>query len=164
MSEALELNNIEFRKVLYITISTGIGSGLIIDQKIDPDFLDMEVGHMLLEHGDRLIRWEDFASGSAIVERFGKRVSEIPENNAEAWYLIARNIAIGLINVVAILTPDIIVLGGGVSTNLSKFKDRLMEQMKIYGNPMLTIPPIVQAKRTEEAVIYGCYELAKTIR
>lgn len=160
LSEAIELDG-KYRKVLYITISTGIGCGYIINEKIDPDFQDIEVGHMLLEHGDHLARWENFASGSAIVKKFGKRASEIDATDTDAWYIIARNIAVGLIDVIATLNPDIIILGGGVSTHFPKFQDRLNEQMKIYENPMLTIPPIIQAKRTEEAVIYGCYELAK---
>lgn len=146
-------------KVLYVTISTGIGGGLIIDGVIDPDFEDMEIGHILLEHNGRLKRWEDFASGRAIVEHFGKKASEI--SNKQDWYIISRNIAIGLIDIIATLTPDIIIIGGGVGSHLKKFKPQLEERLKAYDNPMINIPPIVQAKHPEEAVIYGCYELLK---
>ncbi len=157
LSEALAQK--KYRKVLYITISTGIGGGLIIDGVIDTDFDNNEVGQMLMEHRGELKRWEDFASGSAIVEHFGKRASEITDK--QDWYIIARNIAIGLNAVIAALTPEIVIIGGGVGTHFDKFKDRLIEQLKIYETPMFTIPPIVQAKRPEEAVIYGCYELVK---
>ncbi len=149
----------EYRKVLYITISTGIGSGLITDGVIDPDFNGNEVGQMLMEHRGHLVRWEDFASGKAIVEKFGKKASEITDGSD--WYIIARNIAIGLNAVIAALTPELIIIGGGVGTHLPKYKDRLEEELKIYENPMFTIPPIVQAKNPEEAVVYGCYQLAK---
>ncbi len=148
-----------YNKVLYVTISTGIGGGMIIDGKISPYFSDMEVGHVLLEHGDRLVRWEDFASGSAIVEKFGKRASQITD--AQDWYVIARNIAVGLIDLIATLTPEVIIIGGGVGTHFDKYKDRLAEQLKIYENPLVTVPPIIKAKRAEEAVVYGCYEHAK---
>lgn len=158
LSEALLVKD-SYRKVLYVTISTGIGAGMIINGKISPYFRDMEVGHILLEHGDRLMRWEDFASGSAIVEKFGKRASEITD--PQDWYVIARNIAIGLIDLIATLTPEVIVIGGGVGTHFDKYKDRLMEQLKIYENPMVTIPPVIKAQKAEEAVIYGCYEHAK---
>jgi predicted NBD/HSP70 family sugar kinase len=158
LSEALLVLE-KYRKSLYVTVSTGIGGGYITDGIINPDFADAEIGQTLLEHRDRLMRWEDFASGRAIVERFGKKASEI--NDDKQWYVIARNIAIGLINLIATLTPDVIIIGGGVGTHILKFKDRLDEQLKIYENPMLTIPPIIQAQRPEEAVIYGCYELAK---
>jgi predicted NBD/HSP70 family sugar kinase len=149
----------KYNKVLYVTISTGIGGGLIIDGIIDHDFEDIEIGQLLLEHNGRLKRWEDFASGRAIVEHFGKRASEITEK--QDWYIISRNIAIGLIDIIATLTPDVIIIGGGVGTHLEKFKPQLDERLKAYDNPMINIPPIVQAQHPEEAVIYGCYQLIK---
>lgn len=149
----------EYRKVLYITISTGIGTGLITDGIIDPDFDDNEVGKMLMEHRGELVRWEDFASGRAIYEKFGKKASEITDPSD--WYMVARNIAIGLNAVIAALTPDIIVFGGGVGAHFDKYKDRLEEELKIYETPMFSIPPMVKATNPEEAVVYGCYLLAK---
>jgi predicted NBD/HSP70 family sugar kinase len=160
LSEALLVKD-EFNKVLYVTISTGIGGALIIDGIIDPRFADMEVGQILLEHQGKLRDWEDFASGRAIQKKYSKRVSDIPDEDEQAWYGIARNIAIGLIDLMATLTPEVVILGGGVGAHLDKFKDRLVEELKIYENPMFTIPPIRQAVRSEEAVIYGCYELIK---
>jgi len=158
LSEALLLKK-SYRKVLYITISTGIGSGFITDGKIDPDFENAEAGHMLLEYKDRLERWEDFASGSAIVEMFGKKASQITD--PQQWYVIARNIAIGLINLIAVLTPEVIIIGGGVGAHFDKFADKLNEELKLYENPMLHLPVVLKATRAEEAVIYGCYEYAK---
>ena len=150
----------KYRKVLYITISTGIGAGLIIDNKISPDFENIEVGHMLLEHEGKLQRWEKFASGKAIFNKFGKPASEITDD--KDWYIISHNIALGLIDVIANLTPNIIVIGSGVGSHFDKFGDRLIEDLKIYQNSMLTIPPIIQAKDAEDAVIYGCYNFGKS--
>lgn len=160
LSEALLLLP-TYKKTLYVTISTGIGAGLIVNGKIDPNFADMEAGQMLLEHEGRLRDWEDFGSGRAFQAKFGKRVSDVDDDDSSAWYWLARNIAVGLIDLMATLTPEVIVLGGGVGAHLEKFKDRLDEQLKIYENPMFPIPPIVKAQRAEDAVIYGCYVLAK---
>jgi glucokinase len=160
LSEAREILK-EYSRVLYITVSTGIGSGYVVDGTLAPQFLDAEVGHLLLEHDGKLQRWQEFASGKAIVKKFGKKASEIPAEDSDAWYIIARNIAIGLIDLIATLTPDAIVIGGGVGSHYDKFIGRLTEQLKIYDNPMVTIPPVLKAKRTEEAVIYGCYEIVK---
>ena len=160
LSEAILVKK-DYRKVLYVTISTGINAGLVIDGKLPPDFEDMEAGQMLLEHQGKLMDWEDFGSGRAFQEKFGKKVSEIPDEHQEAWYWLSRNIAVGLVALIAILTPEVIIMGGGVGAHLAKFKDRLNEQLKIYENPMFVVPPILKAKRAEEAVIYGCYELAK---
>lgn len=160
LSEAILLAE-KYKKVLYVTISTGIGAGLITNGKIDPGFKDMEAGQMLLEHNGKLKDWEDFGSGRAFQEKFGKYVSEVSDDDSSAWYWFARNIAIGLINLIAIVTPEVIVIGGGAGAHLEKFQSRLEEELKIYENPMFTIPPILKATHAEEAVIFGCYEYAK---
>lgn len=159
LSEARQIP--EYKRVLYITISTGINSAVIENGKLDKGTQDSEIGHILLEHEGTLKEWEDFASGRAIVKKFGKRASDIATDDSQAWYFIARNIAIGLIDAIAMLTPDVIVIGGGVGTHFYKFQDRLIEELKIYESPLIAIPPILQAKHPEEAVVYGCYELAK---
>lgn len=151
----------DFKKVLYITVSTGIGGGFIINGKIDPNFQDMEVGQLLLEHDGKLMDWEDFGSGRAFQKKFGTRVSETDPQNTAAWYYLARNIAIGLIDLIVTLTPEAIILGGGVGAHYDLFKDRLAEELEIYENPLVPIPPIFPAKHAEEAVINGCWDLLK---
>ncbi len=158
LGEAVELDNPK-QKVLYITVSTGIGGGFISNGKIDHKFEDAEIGHMRLEHNGKLEDWEDFASGSAIFAKYGTKASEIED--PQVWYKISRNLAVGIINVVATMTPDIIVIGGGVGSHFEKFGDRLIELLKIYETPLLSMPPIVQARHPEEAVLFGCYEFAK---
>ena len=158
LSEA-QLVKDSFRKVVYVTVSTGIGAGVVIDGRLDPDFRDIEPGKMTLEHEGRFDQWEDFASGRAIVEKFGKRVSDITE--PKLWYIIARNLAVGLNTLIATLDPDVIIIGGSVGGHLEKFQDRLLEELKIYEYPMTPVPPIRKAARPDEAVIYGCYELCK---
>ncbi len=148
----------EYRKVVYLTVSTGIGGVLIVAGKIDPNTEDAEYGHMLLEHEGTLQRWEEFASGKAIFAKFGKRASDI--DSSADWYIIARNIAIGLIDVIAATTPDAIVIGGGVGSHFDKFSDKLISELKLYEDDLLRVPPVFGAKRAEEAVIYGCYILA----
>jgi len=160
LSEASYVKD-RFSKVLYITVSTGIGGGIVINGRIDPHFQDIEPGQMILEYQGRFEQWEDFASGSAIVNRFGKRASEITDK--QIWYIIARNIAVGLNTLIATLDPQVIIIGGGVGSYYEKFSDRLEEQLNIYEHPMTPVPPIIKAKRPEEAVVYGCYELAKSL-
>jgi len=158
LSEAILIKN-EFRKVLYVTISTGISAGLVIGGIIDPDLADSESGQMLLQYDGKLQKWEDFASGKAIVKKYGKRASEI--NDPKAWQDIAHTIALGLIDVVAVIQPAVVVIGGGVGAHFAKFGTPLKKEMKSYEMSLVPIPPIRGAKRPEEAVIYGCYELLK---
>ena len=61
----------------------------------------------------------------------------------------------------AIVQPELIIFGGGVGTYLEKFQKYLMEELNSVKNPLVPVPPIIKAKRPEEAVIYGCYEYLK---
>lgn len=149
----------EFKRVLYVTISTGIGIGYIVDCKIMTELSNNEGGQLLLEHHGKYMRWEDFASGSAIVKQFGKPMFEI--NDQATLKIIARNIAIGMIDLIAVLTPDLIVIGGSIGTHYNKYKDYLWEYLQKYDNPMIALPQIKAAERPEKAVIYGCYDAAK---
>jgi glucokinase len=159
LSEALLIKK-DFRKVFFITISTGISAGLTIDGIIDPEFADSESGHMLLEHQGKLQTWESFASGKAIVEKYGKMARDITDQ--AAWKSIAHNIALGVIDLIAVVQPEVILIGGGVGAHFDKFKDYLLTELKRYEVPLVPIPPIKMAQRPEEAVIYGCFEVAKS--
>jgi glucokinase len=149
----------KYRKVLYITVSTGIGGGLIINNRLEKDFEDIEPGQILLEHEGKLQRWEHFASGKAISLKYHQQASEITDNTI--WYEIAKNIALGLIDLIALYTPNVVIIGGGVGAHFEKFSEKLSDELEIYQNSMIEIPPIIKAKDAEEAVIYGCYINAK---
>lgn len=159
LSEGIKIKD-EFRKVLYVTIGTGISAGLIIDGIIDPELADSESGHMLLQYGNELRTWQSFASGKAIFKKYHKLASDITD--PQDWQAIAHAIALGLIDLIAVIQPEVVVLGGGVSTNFAKFKAPLQAELKKYEMPLVPIPPIRQAQNPEEAVIYGCYELLKS--
>jgi len=159
LSEARHLGRGKYPKTLYITISTGIGGGLITNGIIDPFLADAEIGKMVLEHDGEMQEWEHFASGSAVVRRFGKMASEIED--PAIWKLIARDISVGLIDVLAAYQPDIVILGGPVGGHLARYHPYLVHFLKEYASPLVSIPPIVQAHNPEQAVIYGGYELMK---
>jgi glucokinase len=149
----------KYRKVLYITVSTGIGSGFAIDGQIAPDFQDAEIGFMIIEHKGQRGYWQDFASGTALVKQLGKTAGEIEDE--QEWALLAEYLSIGVINVCAILNPEVIVFGGGVGKYFSKFESLLQNELTKYQTPMIDIPPIEVAINPDRAVIYGCYELTK---
>ncbi|MGH7157730.1 MAG: ROK family protein [Candidatus Saccharimonadales bacterium] len=158
LSEAILVKD-QYSKVLYITIGTGIGTALIADQEIVVLMQDAEGGKILLEYEGKLQEWEDFASGKAILKRYGKPASEITDE--KSWHNISRGIALGLLDQIAILQPEAVIIGGGVGVYLEKFKAPLEKQLKHYETPLIPIPPILKAQRPEDAVIYGCYYHAK---
>ncbi len=156
LSEAMLVKDV--RKVLYITVSTGIGAGLIVNRKIDENFASSEAGMMILEHHDRLVPWESFASGSAIVRRYNKMAKDI--HDTATWQAIGRDIAKGLIQLIAITEPDLVIVGGSVGRFFDSYAPYLREQLHTFETPTVPIPPIRAAQRPDDAVVYGCYDLA----
>jgi glucokinase len=149
-----------YSRVLYITVSTGIGLGLIVNGSIDHSVSDAGGKAIMLEHQGKIMAWEEFASGKAIVAHTGKKASEITEESD--WYVIARNLAIGIIDLIVLLSPDCIIIGGGVGSHLEKFHEKLLSELEIYQSKLNSILPLItKSKHPEEAVIYGGYILAK---
>ncbi len=149
----------EFKHVLFISLGTGIGISLIINGINDLRIDDMG-GHVyMVNHDGKARPWESFASGSAIVELFGKRAEAITDT--KSWLIIARNLAVGLIGLISKYQPDVVVIGGGVGKYFSEFNHNLNEELKKYQTPLTPIPPIRMAHNPDESVIYGCYHIAK---
>jgi fructokinase len=112
------------RSLWYVTVGTGIGGGGVVDGTILHGLSHPEFGHLRVPrdgdadsfrgtcpfHGDCL---EGLASGTALEARWGKPANDIEAE--EAWALEARYLALGLLAVVAVLSPQRIVVGGGVA-------------------------------------------------
>jgi predicted NBD/HSP70 family sugar kinase len=145
-------------KALYITISTGIGTGFVVDGVLDPDFLDSEGGHILINNDGKLITWEQIASGKAIVAKYGKRASDI--DDPVTWDAIAQDFAIGIVDLTAVFDPDVILIGGGVGTHFHKYEKFLLAHIHKLLPPLVDMPKVVAAPNAEEAVVYGCAILA----
>ena len=158
LSEAMLLKQ-GFSKALYVTVSTGIGYALVADGVIDTSVGDGGGRALLLEHNGKLTPWEDFASGRAIVERYGQKAVDIDDSST--WESISRDLAQGLIQLISIAEPDVIVIGGGVGSSFDKLAKPLQTALQKYKLPLVKLPTLQGAQRPEEAVIYGCYELAK---
>jgi len=114
-----------FYNMLYMTVGTGIGASTLIDGKPLHGLDHSEMGHMLIPHdkekdgfpgccvyhGDC---FEGLACGTAIKARWQVRSAlDLPPDH-EAWDLEADYLAAGLMNCILILSPQRIILGGGV--------------------------------------------------
>jgi predicted NBD/HSP70 family sugar kinase len=160
LSEAMLLKD-KYRVVLYVTVSTGIGYGLCVDQKIDTSIGDGGGRTILLEHDGKLQPWEDFASGHAIVEKYGKPAKDIED--VEIWKTVSRDLAKGFIELIAIMQPEVIVIGGGVGNYFNKFHKFLEQDINMAKIPLIKMPVLMEAQRPDEAVLFGCYDLAEQV-
>jgi fructokinase len=108
----------------YVTVGTGIGGGAMVGGRIVHGLMHPEFGHMRIPHdlgedpfagacpyhGDC---WEGLASGKALEARWGAPACDLDDD--AAWALEARYLALGLVAVISVLSPERIVVGGGVT-------------------------------------------------
>ena len=143
---------------LYVTVSTGIGTGIITNGHIDPGLRHSEGGRALVEFDGMVREWETFASGKAIRETYGKYASEI--TSLRTWRQIADRISRGFLAVIPIIQPDIIIIGGSMGTYFDQFGPQLQALLEERLPAHIVCPTVIKAKNPEEAVIYGCYYYA----
>jgi fructokinase len=130
---------------LYVTVGTGIGGGALLEGKLAHGLVHPEMGHLLLPreegdafegvcpfHGGRC--WEGLASGPAMERRWGRRAELLPPEHP-AWELEARYLASALTTLVLVLSPERVILGGGVllaPALLPLVRARLLESLGGY--------------------------------
>lgn len=138
---------------LYITVSTGVGTGLVINGKL-ADLPIFEGGQIFVEYDGIIRRWEDFASGRAIYETYGRYARDIKAK--AVWEQIADKIARGLLVLIPAHIPNNVVIGGSIGTHFDKYEKRLREILNHYLPDYMKNVKVSAAKHPEEAVIYGC--------
>ncbi len=115
---------------VYVTIGNGIGMGAISAGEPVHGMLHPEAGHIRMQiipgddykgscpfHG---ACFEGMASGVAIAERWGKEAKDLLDK-PEVWELEAKYIAQALYAIILTLSPQKIILGGGIMNNAQLF-------------------------------------------
>lgn len=138
---------------LYLTVGTGIGGGAMVNGRLMHGAAHPEMGHILIPRHE--IEREDFrgvcpwhlncleglASGPSIERRWGKPATEL-EPEHPAWELEACYLATGLVTLICTLSPQCIVLGGGVMGQEHLFP-RIRLKVEELLNGYVPAPPIV---------------------
>lgn len=161
LSEAKQLGT-GADKILYLTFSTGIGAGLVYKGMLDEAMLDSEAGQILLPNPDKynqLERWEQFASGKALFEKYGVKAEDL--NDKQAWEDYSDKLALGIVDLCAVIEPDVVIIGGGVGSHFKKFGEILNKKVREILPSMVKKPTLYGAKNAEMASLLGCYEYSK---
>lgn len=109
---------------IYLTIGTGLGGGGMSNGKLMHGLVHPEMGHIPMPHDWNLDPfpgicpfhgdcWEGMAAGPALEKRWGARAENLPPDHP-AWELEAHYLAVGLVSLICSLSPQRIILGGGV--------------------------------------------------
>ncbi len=140
---------------LYVTISTGIGTGFISNGVIDPGLRLSEGGRSLVEYDGLVQEWEMFAAGSSIYRVYGKYARDI--HSKRVWNQIADRISRGFLAIIPLVQPDVVIIGGSIGTYFNQYDKQLTNLLREHLPPHIPVPHFSEAKEAEKAVIYGCY-------
>src|SRR5690625_43160 len=162
---------------IYITVGTGIGVGIFKNGKMQSGLSHPEMGHIAIKrstkdtfsgncpsHQDCL---EGMASGPAIEERWKEKASLLGDNEV-VWDLEAYYLAKALYTYILTLSPEKIILGGGVMKQQQLFP-MIRKYLKEIDNGYLSFPEInkensnyiVSPGIEGKSATIGCFYLAK---
>ena len=165
--------------LVYVTVGTGIGGGAVIEGRPLHGAGHPEMGHIRIPHdcaadpfdgscpyhGDCL---EGLASGPAMEARWGAPAGSLPEDHP-AWDLEAEYLAYGVANITVTLSPERIVMGGGVMKQRHLFprlRDRVLDILHGYGVAEGIVDAIdgyiVPPALGDDSGIAGAFALAQT--
>lgn len=152
---------------VYLTVGTGIGGGGMAGGNLLHGLSHPEFGHVRIPHdqadpfpgscpyhGDC---WEGLASGTAIAARWGRPAHEI--DDPLAWALEARYLALGLAAAVCVLSPQRIVIGGGVMSRPGLVDEVAGELERVLAG-YVEAPAVVAPELAPRSGVLGAIALA----
>jgi len=159
------------RCFLYVTLSTGVGGGYLMDGKIYRGLggAHPEIGHQAINfrcaHPERVICecgapdcLEALISGNGIRRIYGKPAEQLDDHE---WAEVAYNLGQGLRNLATIYLPDLIVLGGGVAVGggerlLAAARQVLAERLRL-----VPIPAVRLSQLGYDTALHGAIAIAR---
>ncbi len=165
---------------IYLTVGTGIGGGGVVNGKPMHGLVHPEMGHIRIPHG-----WQEdpfpgncpyhgdclegLASGKAMELRWGQSPDKLPLNHP-AWELEAKYLALAINNYICAISPERIIVGGGVMKNphlITAIRSRVEQNLNKYVRSDAIIKDmeqyIVPPGLGDLAGVIGAIELAKRI-
>lgn len=138
---------------IYLTIGTGIGGAAMTNARLVHGLIHPEMGHLRVPHdwdqdpfpgvcpyhGDCL---EGLANGPAIASRWQKTAEELPPGHP-GWDLEAHYLAMGIVNLIVTLSPQKVILGGGVMKQEQLFPMIRTKVQEVLGS-YITAPEILE--------------------
>ena len=140
--------------LVYVTVGTGIGGGAVVNGRPVHGLMHPEMGHMLVRrdadadpfpgrcpyHGDCL---EGLACGPALTDRWGETAHNLPQDHP-AWQLQADYLGQFCANLMLTLSPQRIIVGGGVMAGQPHLYARIADRTAVH------LATYIQAAATAE--------------
>lgn len=169
---------------VFVAVGTGIGGAIIIDGQLRRGWqgISGEIGHLIVERDGRPCPcgsrgcWEQYGSGRALLRAAEEAGYDVPHGAAVTAAAAAGDeraqrvlagiggwLGVGIASLVAVLDPEVIVVGGGVSAA----GDLLLEPTRTSFRTYLTArerrpePPVLLAALGPDAGLIGAADLAR---
>lgn len=139
-------------RLLYMTVSTGIGQGLCLDGELYRGGLHHthpEIGHQKIMIAAKPVPCDCGAfnclsalvCGSGIEQLYGKKAEQL---NDREWEEVNSRLGLGLANATLFYAPDVIALGGGVVAGggekmLARLNEVVRSEVKIIPPPQIRL-------------------------
>ncbi len=163
-----------YKNVAYIIIGTGIAAGLMIEGKVYAGSRDLagSIGWLItdgkirqdLPHGN----FESKVGGLALEKKFGMNGQKLGEMASkgdlkalESLNRLGEEIGIGIVDLVTVVDPEIVVIGGGVSKSWKYIEKGIRHTLNEWGHPILKDIKVVCSSLSDNAGILGIYSMIK---
>lgn len=149
----------KYSSIFCVAVGTGIGGGIILDGKIFHGGMNTagEIGHSVFQKDGRACVCgnhgclERYSSGTGIIDRamelFPEKFSDLPKKSESVFQLayqgdpqaldligqVVEDLAVGIANVVSILSPEAVIISGGLCDHDELFIKPLNELVYHYG-------------------------------
>jgi len=154
---------------LYLTVGTGIGGGGMVNGRLMHGRTHPEMGHIRIPHNREQDPYKGFCSyhfdcleglacAPAIHDRWGQAGETLPDDH-KAWDLEAHYLALGIASWICTLSPQRIVLGGGVMSR-KKLYPLVRTEVSALLNGYVEAPEIVPPLLGARAGVLGAIALA----
>jgi fructokinase len=157
---------------LYLTVGTGVGGGAMVNGRLLHGLTHPEMGHIRIPHDRELDPFpgncpyhgdclEGLAAAPAIEARWGQPAHSLPASHP-AWALVSHYLALGLANWIFTLSPQRIILGGGIMQRPELFPALRLEVASLL-NGYVSLPGIEPPQLGVRAGVLGAIALAEAI-
>lgn len=139
--------------VAYLTVSTGVGGGRIVNGKIDTGRFGFEPGNQYIDYKNKK-DLEDLIGGRSVEKKYHKKPYEILDK--KFWDKMAEILAYGVNNTIVHWSPDAIVIGGSmmkkIGIKIPRVELHLKKIMRAFPN---NLPKIKKATLGDFGGLYG---------
>ncbi len=164
-----------FRSLVYVTVSTGIGGGVIVDGHVMRGRKGMagHIGHMaIIPNGlpcncGSIGCWEAYAAGPAFTARAQAKAAvdvfrAAKEGDAEAQKHVdveAHYLGLGITSLLHLYSPDVVIMGGGLSNAFDQLYPGISNYVTQHAMPAFRDVPIVKAALAGNSGLVGAAAL-----